>query len=379
MRPSASIETGLAARLRALGWTGWILIALITSMALVGVATLYSAADMSWSPWAARHGGRFLLFALTAMTLAFTPLSIWRAAAYPAYLAALVLLVGVELVGEMGKGAQRWIDIGPARIQPSEIMKIALVLALARYYHDLPLHRVSNVLWLIPPLVMIAAPAVLIVRQPDLGTALLVAATGGAIIFLAGLQWRWIVWGGLAAVAGVAILFTYGLHEYQRARIMTFLDPEADPMGSGYHILQSIIAIGSGGLQGKGFGAGTQTQLDFLPEKHTDFIFTVIGEEFGFFGGAGVLLLAAAVIATSGWIAAQCRSQFGRLAALGVCVTFALYVAINVGMVMGLLPVVGVPLPLVSYGGTVMLAVMCGFGLVLSARVYRDSDLPRTF
>jgi rod shape determining protein RodA len=283
----------------------------------------------------------------------------------------------VEFNGTLVMGAQRWLEIGPIRLQPSEIMKVALVLAIARYYHDLPPERVSTLGGLMLPAVMIAAPMLLILRQPDLGTALLLAATGGAIIFLAGLSWRVILtMGALGAPAAMAF-FVYGLKPYQRERIMTFLDPEADPLGAGYHILQSRIALGSGGLTGKGYMEGSQSQNEFLPEKQTDFIFTMLGEEFGFIGGIVVLGLYLLVLANCVGIAVSCKSTFLRLTTMGISTTFALYVFINTAMVMGMVPVVGVPLPMISYGGTVMLAVLAGLGLILGAHVHRNAEPPR--
>ena len=359
----------------AFGLSGWLLVMMIMALAGVGTAMLYSAAELSWQPWASAHAIRFGVFLIVLLGCALVPLWAWREVAYIGYAIALLLLIGVALFGVEGMGAQRWLQIGPARIQPSEIMKITLVIALARYYHDLEYWRVSRVLGLIAPLVMIGAPVALVITQPDLGTSVLLAATGFAIVFLAGLDWRWMFWGVVAAIGLAAVYLLYFIEEYQLARISNFLNPEADIMGAGYHRQQSIIAIGSGGATGKGFGRGTQTQLDFLPEKQTDFIYTVIAEEFGLFGGVGVLVLCLCIIVLGGWIAATTRSQFGRLCAAGASTTFALYVVINTAMVMGLIPVVGVPLPLVSYGGTVMLAVMIGFGLTLSARLHRHDEL----
>ncbi len=276
-------------------------------------------------------------------------------------------------------GAQRWIALGPVRVQPSELMKVALILALARYYHGLEFKRVSNPIFLVPPLLLIAMPVVLIFKQPDLGTALMVAASGVAVILLAGLSWRVTIVGVIAAFVGAVTAIKMGLLKaYQIKRLTAFMDPESDPLGSGYHLTQSKIALGSGGLAGKGFMEGTQSQLQFLPEKHTDFIFTIFGEEFGFIGAMVLLALYFAVFITAANIAMQAKSHFGRLLAMGLAISFILYVLINTGMVMGLAPVVGVPLPLVSYGGTVMLTVMVSFGLVMSTWINRDQDTLRT-
>ena len=355
----------------------WAFVLLILLVGLIGVGMLYSVEGGAWNPYASRHALRLGVGLMIMVVIALFPPRFWMGLAYPAYLGALVLLVGVELIGATAMGAQRWIDIGPIRMQPSEIMKIALVLALARYYHDLPEEKVSSLGGLIIPALMIALPMGLIVKQPDLGTSLLLAATGVAIVFLAGLSWKVIIGSGvLGGVAG-GFFFQYGLQDYQRRRIMTFINPEDDPMGAGYHILQSKIALGSGGMTGKGYMEGTQAHLNFLPEKQTDFIFTMLGEEFGFVGGLLVLGLYALILANFVMIATSCRSVFLRLVVMGVATTFSLYVFINVGMVMGMLPVVGVPLPMISYGGTVMMTVLIGLGLILGAHVHRDTEPPK--
>jgi len=281
----------------------------------------------------------------------------------------------VDVMGHHALGAQRWLSLGPITIQPSEIMKIGLVLALARFYHGLSGKSAQLSWWLLVPGLLILAPVALVMEQPDLGTAMLILLTGGAIMVLAGLSWRLIAAGALGAALLIPPAVMFGLHDYQRKRILTFLDPEGDPSGSGYHILQSKIALGSGGLLGKGYGLGSQSQLNFLPEKQTDFIFATLAEEFGFVGCVSVLVLYAAVIFMALRTAYISHSHFGRLAAAGVTVTFALYVLINGSMVMGLAPVVGVPMPLLSYGGTVMLTVMVGFGLVMAVRVHRYAEI----
>ena len=355
----------------------WAFVLLILLVGLIGVGMLYSVEGGAWNPYASRHALRLGLGLMIMVIIALFPPRFWMGLAYPAYLGALVLLIGVELFGATAMGAQRWIDIGPIRMQPSEIMKIALVLALARYYHDLPEEKVSSLGGLIIPALMIALPMGLIIKQPDLGTSLLLAATGVAIVFLAGLSWKVIVGAGVLGGIGGGFFFQYGLQDYQRRRIMTFLNPEDDPMGAGYHILQSKIALGSGGMTGKGYMEGTQAHLNFLPEKQTDFIFTMLGEEFGFIGGLVVLGMYALILANCVLIATSCRSVFLRLVVMGVATTFSLYVFINVGMVMGMLPVVGVPLPMISYGGTVMMTVLIGLGLILGAHVHRDTEPPK--
>jgi rod shape determining protein RodA len=280
------------------------------------------------------------------------------------------------LVGHHSLGAKRWLQLGPIQIQPSEIMKIGMTLSLARFYHGISAREARFSWKLIVPLALIGAPTLLVAKQPDLGTALLLVFTGGAIMFLAGLTWRILIAGGILVGAGIVPFITFVMKGYQRDRILTFLHPEQDPSGTGYHILQSKIALGSGGLLGKGYGLGTQSQLNFLPEKHTDFIFATFAEEFGLVGCFGLLLLYAVIIGISLRIASISHSHFGRLSAAGVTFTFAFYVLINAAMVMGLTPIVGVPMPLMSYGGTVMLTVMIGFGLVQSIRVHRYEEMP---
>jgi rod shape determining protein RodA len=286
-----------------------------------------------------------------------------------------VLLVLVDVMGHHALGAQRWLNLGPVTIQPSEIMKVGLVLALARFYHGMSGKSAQLSWWLLVPGFLILAPVALVLDQPDLGTAMLILMTGGAVMVLAGLSWRLVAVGAVVAAVAAPLAFMFGLHDYQRKRVLTFLDPEGDPSGSGYHILQSKIALGSGGLLGKGYGLGSQSQLNFLPEKQTDFIFATLAEEFGFLGCVSVLVLYAAVIFMALRTAYISHSHFGRLAAVGVTITFALYVLINGSMVMGLAPVVGVPMPLLSYGGTVMLTVMVGFGLVMAVRVHRYAEI----
>lgn len=353
----------------------WVFCLLLCLIAGAGGLIMFSVAGGSWTPWAAAHLVRFGLFFLLMIALAMVDLRVWFLAAYPVYIVSLVLLVGVEVAGDVSKGAQRWLSIGPVRFQPSEVMKIGIVLALARFYHSMSAESAHMSWWLLVPLAMIGLPVVLVAHQPDLGTAILIGATGLAIMILAGLSWRLIAAGVVAVLAALPPFIMFVLHEYQRKRILTFLNPESDPSGDGYHILQSKIALGAGGFLGKGLGLGTQSQLNYLPEKHTDFIFAALAEELGFVGSATVLLLYAGVIFMSLRTASMSHSHFGRLGSAGVTATFALYVLINGAMVMGMAPVVGVPMPMLSYGGTVMLTVMIGFGLVQSSRVHRYSEV----
>ena len=354
----------------------WGLVLLITVIAAIGFSMLYSVAGGRFMPWALPQMIRFVVGLGLLVTIAMIDIRVWMAAAYPLYVAALVLLVGVEVAGKMGLGAQRWIELGPLQLQPSELMKIALVLALSRYLHGQSVEEVSWPLRLAIPLAMIGAPVVLVLLEPNLGTATILALDGCSLLFLAGLSWWWIAPTVSAIVAAIPIAWRF-MHDYQKARVLTFLNPATDALGAGWNISQAEIAIGSGGFTGKGFGQGTQSQLDFLPEKQTDFIYTSIGEEFGFIGSAGLLVLYATVIGFGIRIAMQSRSQFGRLVAMGITLNFFFYLMINAAMVMGLMPVVGIPMPLISYGGTAMLTVMVGFGLLMSVHVHRQVEIPR--
>jgi rod shape determining protein RodA len=355
-------------------WTFCLALTLITG---AGGLMLFSVAGSSWEPWAGNHMLRYAFCFVLLIVLAMVSLRVWFVAAYPIYAVGLLLLIAVEFFGDVSLGAQRWLQIGPLRMQPSEVMKIGLVLALARFYHGLPPDKARLSFDLLIPAGMIALPVLLVAHQPDLGTAVLITLTGGAIMVLAGLSLRLVGAGIVTVLAAIPPFVIFVLHDYQRRRVMTFLNPENDPSGSGYHILQSKIALGSGGLMGRGYGLGSQSQLNFLPEKQTDFIFATLAEEFGFVGCISVLLLYAAVIFMALRIASISHSHFGRLAAAGVTATFTTYVLINGAMVMGLAPVVGVPMPLLSYGGTVMLTVMIGFGLVMSVRVHRYDEVTR--
>ena len=358
-----------------IGQIDWMFCFLVCLIAGIGGMMLYSIANASWTPWAAKHLIRFGLCLALMLMLALVDIRVWFASAYPVYAIALLLLMAVPVVGETSLGARRWLNLHVVRIQPSEIMKIGLVLALARFYHGLTAVEARLSWKLLIPAGMVLVPVALVAKQPDLGTAILLAATGGAVMILAGLSMRLIVIGGLGALVAVPPFVLFVMHGYQRDRILTFLHPEQDPSGAGYHILQSEIALGSGGLLGRGFGLGSQSQLDFLPEKHTDFIFATLAEEFGFVGCFCVLALFAAVILIALRTASLSHSHFGRLGAAGMVATFALYVFINAAMVMGLAPVVGVPMPLLSFGGTVMITVMIGFGLVQCVRIHRYTEV----
>ncbi|MFZ4601144.1 MAG: rod shape-determining protein RodA [Caulobacterales bacterium] len=356
----------------------WGLITVLCALACIGVVMHFSVTDGSWAGMPLAHASRFGLILILTLVLAIVDVRIWLAMAYPLYAVSLLLLVAVEVVGATRMGAQRWLDLGPVQLQPSEIMKIAIVLALARYYQGLLDSRrikPDGLIALFVPLVMIGMPTALIMHQPDLGTALLVAGSGVGVMFLAGLKWRYIIPAGIAAVAAAVYAYFSVLQGYQRDRVNVFLGLENDPLGSGYHVLQSKIAIGAAGLLGHGYLKGPQSQLDFLPEKHTDFIFTMIVEEFGLVGAFVVLGLFGIALALTMTTALRSRTMFGRLAASGVAVTLGLYVFINTSMVIGLIPVVGIPLPLLSFGGTAMLTVMIGMSIVLSIHLHRETSI----
>ncbi len=351
----------------------WILALLTVAIAAIGSVMLYSVAGGELEPWASTHMWRFGACFCVMLVIALVDVRIWLKLAFPAYAAALVLLILVPLVGTKAMGAQRWLELGGFQVQPSEFMKVALVLALAALYQALDPAKVSRPLQLFLPLALIAMPVALVLKQPDLGTAALLGAGGIAVIFLAGAHWLYFGL-GIAGTAGAVPFLWHYLRDYQKQRVLTFLDPERDPLGAGYHIIQSKIAVGSGGISGKGLTDGTQSQLNFLPEKHTDFIFTTLAEELGFIGAAGLLAMYLAVIALGLYVAMRCRHRFGRLVAGGVTFMLFLYVFINVAMVTGLIPVVGVPLPLVSYGGTAMMTLMVGIGFLLNVSVHRTME-----
>ncbi|MBL8548903.1 MAG: rod shape-determining protein RodA [Hyphomonadaceae bacterium] len=364
------------------GRLNWGIITVLCAIAFIGVMMHFSVSEGAWAGMPLTHSMRFMSLLAVAIVLAATPPRWWYEAAYPLYGVVLLLLVGVEVFGETRMGATRWLSIGPLSVQPSEFMKVTIVMALARYYNDLRPDRATTLLWSLPAFLLLCVPVGLVMHQPDLGTGMLIAFAGIAIVFLAGLSWRYIVPALVIAAVGAVAAYQFVLHDYQRARVNVFLGLADDPLGEGYHVLQSKIAIGSAGLFGQGWMQGSQAQLNFLPEKHTDFIFTMIVEEFGLFGGLLVLLLFAMLMGLAISVAARVRSQapnayFQKLAVAGVAATLACYVLINTGMVMGLVPVVGIPLPLISYGGTAMTTLMVCFGLVLSIDNHRDSASAR--
>ena len=355
----------------------WFFIILLCVTATVGFAMLYSAAGGDLDPWASRQMVRFALGLVGMTVVAVTDIRLWLRFSYGVYFVVLALLIAVEIAGFVGMGAQRWISLGIFNIQPSELMKVAVVLALARYFHGGSIEEIERPTFLIPPLLMVAVPAFLILRQPDLGTTIMVVFASVGIFFAAGVRiWKFVLVGALG-LASAPVAWFYLLRDYQRARVMTFINPEQDTLGSGYHIIQSKIALGSGGVFGKGYLMGTQGHLNFLPEKQTDFIFTMLAEELGLVGGLGLLTLYVLLLFYGFSISLSSRNHFGRLVGMGVTITFFLYIFINIAMVMGLIPVVGVPLPLVSYGGTAMLTILFGFGLLMCVHINRDLTIGR--
>ncbi|WP_227284571.1 rod shape-determining protein RodA [Boseongicola sp. H5] len=363
--------------LRKLLYVNWALVILLTAVASIGFLMLYSVAGGSMSPWVEPQMQRFGMGLVAMFVVAMVPIWFWRNMSGLAYGISILLLLYVEFFGAIGMGAQRWIDLGFMRLQPSELTKITLVMLLAAYYDWLDSRKMSRPLYVLIPLLIIAVPVMLTLRQPDLGTALLLLMGGGAVMFLAGVHWAYFAAVVAAGVGAVTAVFASRgtpwqlLQDYQYRRIDTFLDPSTDPLGAGYHITQSQIALGSGGFAGRGFMQGTQSRLNFLPEKHTDFIFTTLAEEFGFIGAASLLLLYLLILLFCVITALQTKDRFASLVTLGIAVAFFLYFALNMAMVMGLAPVVGVPLPLVSYGGSAMLVLMVAFGLVQSAHIHR--------
>ncbi|MEO6042252.1 MAG: rod shape-determining protein RodA [Croceibacterium sp.] len=344
-----------------------------------GAAVLYSAAGGSFWTYSFSHLVRFVVFLAMALVISRFPRDLVQLAAYPVYGAILVLLVGVEVLGAIGGGARRWLDLGFIRLQPSELMKPGIVLALATYYHSLAPGMITNWRSLIPAGLLIGLPVGLVILQPDLGTALAIAFSAAMTIFLAGLPARWIIGSGLVAAVVAPLAFFLGLHDYQRSRVTVFLNPESDPLGTGYHITQSQIAIGSGGIFGKGFGHGSQSHLDYLPEPHTDFVFATMAEEWGLFGGLFVLLIFGIVLRWGWSVARNAPDRFSRLLAGGMTVTIFFYAAINLSMVMGLAPVVGIPLPFMSHGGTSMMTNMICIGVLMMIERWSRLASPRRF
>ena len=355
----------------------WLYVLLLCALAGVGYTALYSAAGGAPEPYAGRHALRFCIGLVMMLGVALVDIRVIARLSWVAYTVGVGLLIAVMRMGHVGKGAQRWIDLGGLQLQPSELMKIALVLALASWFHRASWERMGNPLFLIPPIIAMLVPVGLILKEPNLGTAMITAIVAASVFFAAGVRWWKFVLLALPVPFAAQLAYLH-LHDYQRARIDTFMHPENDPLGAGYNILQSKIALGSGGMWGKGFLQGTQGHLDFLPEKQTDFIFTMIGEEFGLVGALAVMGLLGLIILGGMFIALRCRHQFGRLVAMGISVNFFMYVFVNIAMVMGAIPVGGVPLPMISHGGSALLTVMLGFGVLMSVHVHRDVEFEGT-
>ncbi len=343
----------------------WKIILLVLAVGLFGLAVLYSAAGGHMQPWALSQGIRFFAFLALAIAMSRVPESFWALGAFPIYGLLVVMLIGVEGLGAVTKGSQRWLDLGLIRIQPSELMKPAIVLALARFYEILPAGEIRRFGALWPAAVLIGVPAVLVLLQPDLGTALMITGCGVMVMFMAGIPLRIFAGGALLLAVTAPIAFNF-LHPYQQNRVLIFMNPESDPLGTGYHISQSKIAIGSGGIFGKGFLHGTQSHLDYLPEGHTDFALATMMEEWGLLGGLFVIVAFGILIRWGFNVGVRAQSRFARLTAAGLAATIFLYVAINMAMVMGLAPVVGVPLPLISFGGTAQMTILLCFGILMS-------------
>jgi len=362
---------------RAQSMHGGMLIVIVL-LCLLGLAMQYSAAGGEFRVFALKQSVSMVLGLVMMVVIAVTPTPVLMRSAYFFYAACVVMLVIVEVMGIIGMGAQRWIGVGAFNIQPSELMKLGIILALARYFHTAPMESTRHYILLLVPLILTLLPVGLILKQPNLGTATIVSFIAFSLCFMAGIRWQYfaVAIGGVAAAVPVAYHF---LHDYQKRRVRTFLDPDSDPLGAGYNIIQSKIAIGSGGLTGKGLLQGSQGQLDFLPEKQTDFIFTMLAEELGFSGAVVLLALYGALLMFALMLAVRCRHQFGRLIAAGVAAMLFVHIFINMAMVMGMIPVVGVPLPFLSYGGSFMLATLMACGLLMHVYINRELVMPRRF
>jgi rod shape determining protein RodA len=354
----------------------WLLLLDICAICTIGILTLYSAARGNMEPWAMKQIIHFGIGTFVMFFAAFTPIKYWLKFAYAFFILGITLLIATWKAGvEGGLGAQRWIDIGGFRFQPSEFMKLFLILALARYYHQMPFEKVKKLYKLFIPSILIMVSAFFIYKQPHLGGAIILLCISLFLLFAAGVRSSLFILGAIATLIAVPLGYEYVLKDYQKDRVNTFINPESDPKGKGYNAIQSLIAIGSGGFQGKGYMEGTQSQLNFVPEKHTDFIFTIIAEEFGFIGSLGIIGLYGLLILMGVKISIRCRSTFGKLVAIGITGMMSIHTFINIGMVSGILPIVGVPLPLLSYGGSSMLSTLLGLGMLMNSHVYSDAVL----
>ena len=349
----------------------WFIVIIMSTIAMIGFAMMVSAAGGAFHPWAAQQVSKFCIAFVLMMIIAMLPMRMLMDYAYPIYFICLLVLVGVDIIGHTGMGAKRWLTLGGLNLQPSEFMKLAVILVLARYFHQLHPDDIRRFPFLIPPVLLIAMPAIFILRQPNLGTTTIMCTVGVILCFLAGVQWRYFISIAVGGAAALPVVWHF-MHDYQKRRVLTFLNPDQDPLGAGYNILQSMIAIGSGGLFSKGYLKGSQSQLNFLPEKHTDFIFTMLAEEFGFLGCLILLILYIILLSAGMMVAMRSRSTFGAMMASGVSALLFMHILINCSMVMGMMPVVGVPLPLMSYGGSIMVSTVLAIGLLLNAYANRD-------
>ena len=352
------------------------LLGLIITLFFVGLAALYSISNGDFNSWPLKHSQRFILGLIIFFLVIFFDLRLIFGYAYLIFFLSIISLAIIPFFGIESNGATRWINIAGISLQPSEFVKYTLILALAKYFHSIN-NDSSFIKTLIIPLIITIVPVLLVITQPDLGTALIILLGGISLFWISGLNYKYFIVGVFSILCSLPVLWQY-LKDYQKDRVLTFFNPERDPLGNGYHIMQSKIALGSGGIFGKGYMEGTQSHLNFLPEMQTDFIFTMLGEEFGFIGTLLLLLIYAALIMISIRLALKSRSLFSKYLSLGVCNVFFIYVFVNIGMVTGLLPVVGVPLPFISYGGSSMLAVMFGFGLLMNCYINRNIIIEKT-
>ncbi len=352
----------------------YVLVLAILILGVVSMFAMYSTDGGEFKYHTKSHILRFSVFFIMFFFLSFVQIRLWHSASYLIYVFFFLLLIGVKYFGLTSSGSQRWLNFYFMNLQPSELMKIGLILFLAKYYHRVSLENINKVKYLFIPIVVLIAPVLLVVMQPDLGTSILIAAGGVIVAWLAGVRAKFFAYASLLFISLLPVAISF-LKPYQKSRILTFLNPEKDPLGAGYQIIQSKIAIGSGGIFGKGFLNGSQSYLDYLPEKHTDFIFTLFSEEFGFFGSTFILLLYAIIVSRIVKIGNVTRSNFGKLYCYSFATAFFVYVVVNMGMVLGLLPIVGSPLPIMSYGGSAMMAIMLGLGIVMSCKIYKDSPV----
>ncbi|MDB9705595.1 rod shape-determining protein RodA [Pelagibacteraceae bacterium] len=352
----------------------YVLVFSILILGIVSMFAMYSTDGGTFAYHTKSHILRFCIFFILFLLLSFVQIRLWHSTSYLFYIIFFILLLGVKYFGLTSSGSQRWLNLPFMNLQPSELMKVGLILFLAKYYHRVSLENVNKVRFLFIPIVALIAPVLLVVMQPDLGTSLLIAAGGVVVAWLAGVRAKFFAYMTLIFLSLLPVAISF-LKPYQKARILTFLNPEQDPLGAGYQIIQSKIAVGSGGLFGKGFLNGSQSYLDYLPEKHTDFIFTLFSEEFGFAGSIFILSIYGLIISRIIKIGNVTRSNFGKLYCYSFATAFFIYVVVNMGMVLGLLPIVGSPLPIMSYGGSSMMAIMFGLGIVMSCKVYKDTPV----